>query len=102
LRFRFYTTNEGGRRTPVGGPEVGFYSCPLIYDDQAFDCRILLSGDALQLGETYERPIVFLSRAEALRWFPLGRELTLWEGRPVGQGELIEKPSAEVGRAAAQ
>jgi hypothetical protein len=98
LRFSFYTTIEGGRRTPVGGPQVGFYSCPLIYDDHAFDCRILLNGDALQLGETYERPIVFLSRAEALRALPLGRELTMWEGRPVGQGELIEKSSSDTNR----
>ncbi len=87
VRLKFLDTSEGGRHTAVRG---AFYGCPLIVDDEAFDCRLLLGGQCLELGTTYEVAIKFLSPELALPKLKVGKEVQLWEGKTVARGTVIE------------
>ena len=87
VKLRFFTTAEGGRNTAVEGQ---FYACPLFVDGQGFDCRLLLDGRRLELGSTYEVPVKFLHRELALPKLGVGKDVTLWEGRNVAQGQVVK------------
>ena len=84
---RFLATSEGGRETQVQGE---FYSCPLFIDGVGFDCRLLLNGRPLDLGETYEVPVKFLFRDKALPKMKIGAMVHLWEGRNVAEGRVTQ------------
>jgi hypothetical protein len=88
IKVRFKTTAEGGR---LGAVVIGenSYGCPLFVDGEAFDCRVLLNDQTLQLGETYELPIKFLSPDLALPKLSLGTSVILWEGKDIATGEVV-------------
>lgn len=86
IRIRFKKTEENGRDSAVEG---AFYACPLFVDGQAFDCRLLLAGKRLELGEYYEMPVKFLSRDLALSKLEVGKEVVLWEGKDVANGIVL-------------
>jgi hypothetical protein len=86
IRIRFKTTEENGRNTAVEGT---FYACPLFVDGEAFDCRLLLNGQRLELGEYYEIPVIFLSPELVLPKLCVGKEVVLWEGKDVATGYVI-------------
>lgn len=87
ISVRFLTTSEGGRKTPIQGQ---FYSCPLFIGDEGFDCRLLLDGRRLDLGENYEVPVKFLYRDKALPKMRSGAEVYLWEGRSIAKGQIVQ------------
>ena len=87
ISVRFLTTAECGRETPVQGQS---YSCPLFIGDDGFDCRLLLDGRRLDLGENHEVAVKFLYREKALPKMKTGAELHLWEGRNIASGEIIQ------------
>ncbi|MET2467342.1 hypothetical protein ABXT21_25470, partial [Ralstonia sp. SM1864_UCD524_TZ4] len=89
IKVRFFTTAEGGRNTAVEGQ---FYACPLFVEGegQGFDCRLLLEGQRLELGSTYEVPVKFLYREPALSKLAVGKHVLLWEGRDVAKGQVIK------------
>lgn len=92
IEVRFRTTAEGGRQTPVVVPKRGngHYGVPLFADGERFDCRVLLWGETLELGRTYDEvPIKFLVPDSALRKLRVGMPLTLWEGKDVADGKVI-------------
>jgi hypothetical protein len=89
IRVRFKTTAEGGREHGVGGCAVPFYAAPLLVDEQAFDCRLLLEDRVLELGETYEVPVKFMSPDLALASLVPGKAIGLWEGREVATGQFV-------------
>ena len=60
IKVRFKTTAEGGRQGPIVIGEKP-YGCPLLVEGEAFDCRMLVNGQTLQLGNTYELPIKFVN-----------------------------------------
>jgi len=91
LQVRFKLTSEGGRRSDVGEPpEMGeFYACPLFIDGEGFDCRLLLHGRTIVLGQSYEIPVKFLSPDLVLPKLALGKTVALWEGKEIATGTVI-------------
>lgn len=92
IKVRFKTTAEGGRKTSIKrrtpmGPD--FYACPLIVDDKAYDCRLLIENKEIELGEYYEIPVKFLDKDLALPNLSVGKKITLWEGKEVADGEIL-------------
>ncbi|NKI95496.1 hypothetical protein [Rhizobacter sp. SG703] len=87
INVRFLTTAEGGRNTAVQGQ---FYACPLVVDNEGFDCRLLLEGRRLELGADYEVPVKFLYRELAHPKLTIGKDVLLWEGRIVAKGQVIK------------
>ncbi len=86
IEVRFKTTAEGGRAGPVFGKQFG---CPMFIAGEAFDCRLLIEGRALELGETYDVPVKFLNASLALPKLAPGQEITLWEGKEIAKGKVI-------------
>ncbi len=89
LEVRFKTPREGGRSTAVGG-RSSFYACPLFVDGKGFDCRLLIGGSTLKLGEYYRLPVIFLCPEEALKHLAVGKLVTLWDGRDVAVARVLE------------
>ena len=90
VRVRFLTTQEGGRRTNLSGAVVPFYACPMIVDGQYFDCRIYIDGKVIALGEQYDLKAKFLSSEIVIPKLYIGKEISIWEGKIVGKGEVLE------------
>ena len=65
------------------------YRCPLFVDDEAFDCRLLVTDQTLHLGETYDLPIRFLCPELALPMLSEGRAIRLWEGKDIATGTVV-------------
>jgi hypothetical protein len=87
IEVRFKMASEGGRQGDILGGE--FYGCPLFVEGEAFDCRLLLSGRTLQLGETYELPVKFLNPALVLPKLLPGKSVKLWEGKEIATGKVV-------------
>jgi len=88
LRFRLYTTADGGRPKPI--PKTAeFFSCSLFDGERYWDCRIWLDGDGIELGVEYERPFMFLSPGDASRTIRPGRAVPMREHGFVGQAEVV-------------
>jgi len=87
LSVRFRMTSEGGRTAAVKGP---IYHCPLIIDESAFDCRLLLGDRVLELGVAYEVPVKFLDKDSALQKLAIGRDVILWEGKDIADGKVVK------------
>lgn len=86
-RVRFLTSAEGGRTCDVSGV---FYSAPVFVDDgEGLDCRILLNGRTLCLGEIESLELIFLNPHAALPRLCSGTHFTLWEGKTVAEGVVV-------------
>ena len=83
IQVRFKTTEEGGRKSAVRGE---YYPCPFAIDGELFECRLLLGGDCLDLGKTYELPVKFFYPAHVMPLLAEGKPFALLEGResPLG------------------
>lgn len=82
----FITTAEGGRHGPVKG---SFYGCPMFVDGEGFECRLLLEGQVLQLGESYEVEVKFMNPDLVRPKLSPGKSVSLWEGREVAKGKVL-------------
>ena len=87
IEMRFFTPSEGGRTHPIEGQ---YYSCPMFLDDEAFDCRVMLNGMKLQLGETFKLGVIFLSPSLVVPRLRVGKRVVFWEGRTIGEGRVLE------------
>ncbi len=87
INVRFKTPGEGGRKTALVG---NFYSCPLFIDGEGFDCRVLLGNQKIELGEWYRLQVQFLNRNFVVPKLAPGKLITLWEGKDVASGEVLE------------
>jgi hypothetical protein len=87
LRVRLRTSQEGGRHSAVSGKH---YGCPLFVGSEAFDCRFLLDGRVLLLGEEYDLPVKFLNRSLVWPKLFVGQTVRLWEGKVIGDGTVVE------------
>ena len=87
IQVRFKTTEEGGRQTGITGR---VYPCPLLVDGEAFDCRIPLGNELIELGRTYELPVKFLFRDLAMPHLAVGKGIALWEGRQIADGKVLK------------
>jgi hypothetical protein len=86
IELRFKPSNEGGRSADVSGD---VYGIPLVVGGEAFDCRLLLDGKTLKLGETYTVPAAFLRPELVLPQLSPNQKVSLWEGREIGTGRVI-------------
>ncbi len=86
IRLRFKLTKEGGRKSAVSGE---YFSCPLMVDGEAFDCRLDLRGKTLELGQTYDVAIKFLRPDLALASLGIGKAVTLWERKIIATGTVL-------------
>lgn len=87
IKVRFKTTLEDGRKTPIIGD---FYACPMILNGKAFDCRLLIKNIPIELGQNYEIPVKFLNKELAITSLYVGMEITLWEGKEVATGQVVQ------------
>lgn len=85
IKVKFRTTSEGGRKTPVSGD---FYACPMIIDDKAYDCRLLIKDMTLELGQRYEVPVKFLNKDLIVPNLSVGKRVILWEGKEIADGQV--------------
>jgi hypothetical protein len=88
IKVRFSTPEEGGRRAAVQPSIVDYYGCPFIVGGEAFDCRLLLQGRRLELGETYEIPVKFLNWRLVGPILAEGTPFVLREGEDVATGTV--------------
>jgi hypothetical protein len=93
IKVRFKTSDEGGRKTSVrrktpSGPD--FYGCPIEIDGKAYDCRLLIGDNEIELGKYYEIPVKFLDKDLALPNLAVGKSITLLEGKEVANGQVIK------------
>jgi hypothetical protein len=87
IKVRFRTAEEGGRETPIIGE---YYSCPLFVGGEGFDCRILLDSKKAELGKWHKLAVKFLHPEYALPKLSPGQPLTLWEGKDIADGSVVE------------
>ena len=87
IRIKIRTTIEGGRKTPIMGD---FYGCPLIVDNEAYDCRLLINNMKLELGHIYEVPVKFLNKSLVWSHLTIGKTVVLWEGKEIADGEVTK------------
>jgi len=88
LRVRFLTEKEGGRSTPILGHNFG---CPVMVGESGYDCRFVIEkSSTLELGRTYDISVKFLSPALAKSAIPAGTDVTLWEGKTIAIGYLVD------------
>lgn len=62
---------------------------PLFVEGEAFDCRLLLGGRILQLGQMYERPVKFLNPDLVLSKLSPGKPIKLWESKDIAKGKVV-------------
>jgi hypothetical protein len=86
LEVCFKTPLENGRKSPVTGV---VYSCPLLIDGDAFDCRLYLETRTLHPGTTYVVGAKFLNPDLAVPRLYSGKQITLWEGKEVATGRVV-------------
>jgi len=88
-RIHLYRTEDGGRGNTIIGARFG---CPFVYDDEAFDCRILLDqfGTSLAPGQTAQVAIKFLNPEFVKPRLQIGSRFKLWEGKAFADGEVLE------------
>jgi len=91
IKVRFKTTAEGGRQGAIVIPNCmeHQYGCPFFVEGEAFDCRLLIAGETLKLGETYELPVKFLRPDLVLPKLSVGTSVTLWEGKDIATGQVV-------------
>ena len=91
-----FSTTNGGRVSPI--LPVRDFGCPIFFKNvpsligHGYDCRILMRevGKEILPGETaHGIGIVFLSPEEVLPNIRVGTTFNLWEGKPIGEGEII-------------
>ncbi|WUR15000.1 hypothetical protein E7V67_007800 [[Empedobacter] haloabium] len=85
IAIRFLPPDEGGRAEPASGR---WFGCPLFIEGEGFDCRLLLDGQVLQPGKSYELPVKFLRRENAEERLRVGAPVTLWEGKTIATGTI--------------
>jgi hypothetical protein len=91
IKVRFKTTAEGGRQGPITLTEKWSFNCPMFIDGEYWDCRLLGQGpdQILQLGETYQLPVMFLHPDLVLPKLSSGKPVKLWEGKDIATGEVV-------------
>ncbi|MEI8329516.1 MAG: hypothetical protein WCG14_05930 [Chlamydiia bacterium] len=93
IKVRFKTSEEGGRKTPVKRKTPlwpDFYGCPLMVDGKAYDCRLLIGDQEIELGKYYEIPVKFLDKNLALPNLAVGKNIILLEGKEIANGQVIK------------
>ena len=81
-------TSAGGRQGPT---PTEIFGCPLGFGDQHFDVRFDLTAiGSVSPGETVQVPGKFLSPDLIKNRLRVGSQFTLWEGKKIGEGKILE------------
>lgn len=85
--MRFFLAEEGGRSSEINGK---FYGCPMLVDNEGFDCRLMLDGQSLKLGSTYEIAVKFLNKDLALPKLFSGKEFFYGREKKIARGSIVK------------
>jgi hypothetical protein len=86
--IEFLTTEEGGRRTTFTAEQ---YGCPFGFKGEYFECRVDLSSvGPLPPGGHARVPIRFFHPELVLSRLVPGSSFTLWEGKTIGRGKVVD------------
>ena len=81
-------TEVGGRKSPI---LQGEYRGVLGVGEEHFSVRLFVPlEDGIAPGQVQQFGVQFLVPQAALPHFPIGVSFTLWEGRVIGHGQVIE------------
>jgi hypothetical protein len=84
----FLPSAHGGRQNPTS---TDWYGCPIGFAGEYFDVRFDLSAvGRVAPGATVHVPAQFLSPKLIKPRLAVGSEFTLWEGRTIGKGRVLE------------
>ena len=87
-RIHFYPSVAGGRN---GTTATSFFGCPLEFEGEKFDCRLLLEEiGPVSPGQTVGVPIAFLYPELVKPRLSAGSRFTLWEMRTIAEG-IVER-----------
>jgi hypothetical protein len=85
---RFYATEASGRKGPT---PPNMFGCPLEFEGEKFDCRLLLNAvGSLAPGATAKVPVAFLYPELIKPRLKVGSRFTLWEMRTIAEGVVEE------------
>jgi hypothetical protein len=85
---QLYSTDAGGRSGPTPSD---IYGCPLEFEGEKFDCRLLLRDvGALLPGTSGRVPVAFLYPESIKPRLKVGSRFTLWELRTIAEGVVEE------------
>ena len=59
-------------------------------DGEYFDCRIYYEGKRIELGTVVRVSAIFLSPDTVLKKLVRNMEISLWEGKAIARGTVIE------------
>jgi hypothetical protein len=86
IEVTFLRPEDGGRTTSIRG---GNYGCPIMIENEGFDCRFVVAQDDLfEPGESYIIPVKLMNFALASEQLTAGRQISLWEGRTIAHGKV--------------
>ncbi len=89
ISFQLLSPNEGGRKTSIQG---NAYGCPLLIDEEYFDCRFMLGNSVnYESGSCYEVDVKFLRLDLVSSRLQVGAPIELWEGKRIGFGHVVKK-----------
>lgn len=95
VQITLLRSDQGGRAQALPPTRFG---CPVFFEgipelsDHAYDCRLLITehGKPIAPGETAEGiEALFLSPETVVPHMRPGVRFTLWEGKPIGSGQII-------------
>ncbi|TKR30348.1 hypothetical protein FCE95_09440 [Luteimonas gilva] len=86
IEVRFKTPDEGGRTKSI---KAQTYSCPMLIDEEGYDCRLLLKGDEILLGERYVIDVKFMNADLVLPKLFVDKAISLWEGKIIATGRIL-------------
>ena len=92
IEVRFFTTEEGGRQTPLNLSKGEFpFGCPFVFSDgEAFDCWLLFASEKVyEFGTPHQIPVKFLSWDLVKSKLTVGEAFTLWEGKTIATGKVL-------------
>lgn len=86
-----------GRKGPLGGGK--YFACPFVVGGEAFDCRLLIEGRTLALGQMHHVDIVFLQWGLVAPTLKEGTRFALLQGcTPIAEGVVtsVNRPPRAV------
>lgn len=88
------TTESGGRTAPI---QQGEYRGILSVGEDSFSVRFFVPlKNGMTPSQTQRFGVQFLAPEAALQFFSVGTNFTVWEGRVIGHGKVLEVlPHAE-------
>ena len=87
-RIRLFSKQEANPKTFPLSPAL--YECPLYYNEQYYDCQVVLDRFAhqIEMGTSFEAPIKFQWPPGIVARLKTGDSFCLWEDGIIGEGKI--------------